>query len=192
MSSFTSCLTASLAHTILVEFLGTLGAVKAVEFLDTRAACLSPPHPAAKPDSSSGPPSRLGAPTCMIQGYATHLGRDASSPSRCSSYSGPPQSVSPGRGAARCVLHIAVSYNSGNVQWLPCKTGPRACQETQGERKRERCEACRNQNSSKIILVSPCSSPWKEFEVLRTKALSRARMQPSARSVPDCLSSHTH
>ena len=69
--------------------------------------------------------------TISDQGGMAHLGLDASSPSRCSSCSGPPRSASPGTAGARCALRTGGSCNSGSVQWLPCRTGPRACRETE-------------------------------------------------------------
>lgn len=69
----------------------------------------------------------------------TYLGRGASSPSRCSSCSEPPQSASPGRGDARSALRTASSCSSGSAQWLPCRTGPQAFrkQESNGVRPEE-------------------------------------------------------
>ena len=103
---------------------------EAVEFLESIPGSLYSlshlhAHPGCK-DSwtiSDQPASRLGG--------MAHLGPDASSPSRCSSCSGPPRSASPGMGDARCALHTGGSCNSGSVQWLPCRTGPQACRETE-------------------------------------------------------------
>lgn len=64
------------------------------------------------------------------RGWA-HLGLGASSPSICSSCSGPRQFANPRREAAHCAPRTAASCNSGSAQWLPCRTGPRACQETE-------------------------------------------------------------
>ena len=106
--------------------------------------------------------------TCKLQnthhpwGGMAHLGLDASSPSRCSSCSGPPRSASPGMGGARCALRTGGSCNSGSVQWLPCRTGPQACRETEC---RGGNEARENQNTLRRKLKSPTHLPGKILQL---------------------------
>lgn len=120
-----------------------------------------------------------------------HLGRGASSPSRCSSCFGPPPSASPGRGGARCALRRAASCSCGSAQWLPCRTGPRACP-GEGER---RNEAGGNGNTARGKLMLPTSLPGNIMELRRPRqqgprALPRGRIQLGVRSQPGSIS-HT-
>ena len=124
------------------------------------------------------------------QGGMAHLGLDASSPSRCSSCSGPPRSASPGMGGARCALRTGGSCNSGSVQWLPCRTGPQACRETEC---RGGNEARKNQNTPRRKLKSPTHLPGKILLLWRprqwgSRALASSRIQLSFRSPTGSIS----
>lgn len=102
---------------LLVSFLGV--SIKAVEFSKAWRTLRCCPTLPRLPCSLHFQPGRSGV---------AHLGLGASSPSRCSSCSGPPQSASPGRVIAHYALRTALSCNSGSARWLPCRTGPQACQ----------------------------------------------------------------
>lgn len=118
-------------------------------------------------ESTPGPRNNLPIPSHTVaipggsqnmlpcQAGVAHLGRGASSPSRCSSCSGPPRSASPGRGGARCALRRAASCSCGSARWLPCRTGPRACP---GEGKR-RTEAGKNGNTPRGKPMLPTYLP---------------------------------
>jgi hypothetical protein len=115
----------------LVSFLKHLpGAMEAAAFWTAGAAGPTPPCPAAGPPGHWASLHHPGSRTRMWHSGRAHLGRGAASPSRCSSCSGPRRSASPETGGARCAPRTAASCNSGSAQWLPCRTGPRACQET--------------------------------------------------------------
>lgn len=95
-----------------------------------------------------------------------HLGLGASSPSRYSNCSGPPQSASPGRGDAHSALHTTGSCSSGNAQWLPCRTDPQAYRRQDSKGVRPGKVETPPEGSSPL----PC--PQEEATVMATKPMS--------------------
>ena len=68
----------------------------------------------------------------------THLVHGDSSPSRCSSCSGPRRSGNPGRGDAWSVQRTGGHCSCGSVRWPPYRTPHQDCERREGRRRTRR------------------------------------------------------
>lgn len=101
---------------LLVSFLGV--SIKAVEFSKAWRTLRCCPTLPRLPCSLHFQPGRSGV---------AHLGLGASSPSRCSSCSGPRRSASRGRAGAGCARRTGARCSCGSAQWPRGRNPPRGC-----------------------------------------------------------------